>query len=95
MKGKLTQRFEEDLQQVQNGITKKGGTKKLEKVWERIGRLKEKHKHVSSRYKINVVHDDKVAVKVSWSIQSPKEKQDKDKNTSRKHPFLGVLRTLF
>ncbi len=79
MKGKLMQRFEEDLQQVQNGIAKKGGTKKIEKVWERIGRLKEKHKHVSSRYKIDVEHDDKVAVNVSWSVQPQKEKQDKDK----------------
>ncbi len=48
-------------------------------MWERIGRLKEKHKHVSSRYKIDVEHDDKVAVNVSWSVQPQKEKQDKDK----------------
>jgi len=79
MKDKLMQRYEEDLQQIQYGITKKGGTKKIEKVWERIGRLKEKHKLVSSRYKIQVDHNDKLALQINWTIQTSKDKEDKDK----------------
>ena len=49
---KLSQRYLEELQSIKDAFSKKGGTK--EKVWERIGRAKEKHKHVSARYKITV-----------------------------------------
>ena len=79
MSEKLMQRFEEDLQQVDKALTKKGGTKKLEKVWERIGRLKEKHKRVASRYKIELRHDNSVATHISWTILELKDKEDKDK----------------
>ncbi len=79
MSEKLMQRFEQDLQQVQNGLLKKGGTKRLEKVWERIGRVKQKHIQISSRYKIEVEHDKHIATQLLWSIQRRKDKADKDK----------------
>ena len=37
MNGLLAQRFEEGIQNIGEGITKKGGTKRLNKVYERIG----------------------------------------------------------
>jgi transposase len=37
MHGQFMQRFEEGLRAIQNGIASKGGTKKKDKVWERIG----------------------------------------------------------
>jgi transposase len=40
MKSKFTMRYEQALQQIKDGLTKKGGTKKKDKVWERIGRVK-------------------------------------------------------
>jgi hypothetical protein len=35
------------------GIHKKGTTKKTEKIWERIGRMKQKHRMVSGKYIID------------------------------------------
>jgi hypothetical protein len=54
MHDQFSQRFEEGLRAIRNGIDKKGGTKKLDKVWERIGRLKEKYPSVHKYYEIKV-----------------------------------------
>ena len=54
MNGLLAQRFEEGIQAIQEGIAKKGGTKRLSKVYERIGRLKQKYPSVHTWYDINV-----------------------------------------
>ncbi len=54
MNGLLAQRFEEGIQAIQEGISKKGGTKKLSKVYERIGRLKQKYPSVHTWYDITV-----------------------------------------
>lgn len=52
MNEKLKQRFEEDLLTIKKALSKKGGTKQISKVWERIGRTKQKHNRVFSRYEI-------------------------------------------
>jgi len=57
MNGLLSQRFEEGIQSIQEGIAKKGGTKKLNKVYERIGRLKQKYPSVHAYYDISVCDD--------------------------------------
>lgn len=57
MNGLLSQRFEAEIQNIQEGISKKGGTKKLNKVYERIGRLKQKYPSVHTRYDITVCDD--------------------------------------
>ncbi|MBW6501179.1 MAG: IS1634 family transposase [Bacteroidales bacterium] len=57
MNGLLSQRFEEGIQCIQEGITKKGGTKKLNKVYERVGRLKQKYPSVHTYYDITVCDD--------------------------------------
>jgi transposase len=57
MNGLLAQRFEEGIQSIGEGIAKKGGTKKLNKVYERIGRLKQKYPSVHSYYEI-IINDD-------------------------------------
>jgi transposase len=54
MNGLLSQRFEEGIQSIQEGIAKKGGTKILNKVYERIGRLKQKYPSVHNYYDITV-----------------------------------------
>lgn len=54
MYNQFAQRFEEGLCGIQNGIGSKGGTKKTDKVWERIGRLKEKYASVHQHYEITV-----------------------------------------
>lgn len=57
MNGLLAQRFEEGIQSIGEGIAKKGGTKKLSKVYERIGRLKQKYPSVHSYYEITINDD--------------------------------------
>jgi len=59
MNGLLAQRFEEGIQAINEGIQKKSGTKRLNKVYERLGRLKEKYPSVHKYYTINITDDGK------------------------------------
>lgn len=59
MNDQFSQRFEEGLRGIQNGILSKGGTKKIDKVWERIGRLKEKYTSTHRYYDIAVSDNSK------------------------------------
>ncbi len=61
MNGLLSQRFEEGIQSINEGIHKKGGTKKLDKVNQRLGRLKEKYHSVHRYYDIAITDDGKAA----------------------------------
>lgn len=79
MQAKLRARFEEDLGTAEAALHKKGGTKKIEKVWERIGRYKEKHRYVSSAYHISVTEEDGKATAIHWTIKENKVKEDKSK----------------
>ncbi len=79
IKIKLRQRFEEELDSIKESFSKKGGTKKINKVWERIGRAKEKHKQVSSRYELVVAEKDGEATNLTWTIIQNKVKDDKSK----------------
>ena len=54
MNGLLAQRFEEGIQNINTSIHTKRGTKKLDKVHERIGRLKQKYPSVHKYYDITV-----------------------------------------
>lgn len=79
MQAKLRDRFEQDLKTAAAALHKKGGTKRIEKVWERIGRYKEKHHHVSGGYNISVSEKDGKATAISWTIKKNKKKEDKAK----------------
>lgn len=74
---KLQARYIEHLETIEKAIHKKGGTKKLEKVWERIGRAKEKHKRVSAQFDIQVEHLNGIVTKIAWKSITRKSQQDK------------------
>jgi hypothetical protein len=76
---KLRQAFEEDLDSVKSAFSKKGGTKLINKVWERIGRAKQKHNRVSARYKLEVTEKEGKAIDLTWTITENKIKDDKSK----------------
>jgi hypothetical protein len=59
--------FELELDSVKSGIIKKGGTKKADKVWERIGRIKERNKSVHKYYDIKVEVKGGIAVEVEYT----------------------------
>lgn len=76
---KLRQGFQEDLNSIKDSFSKKGGTKLINKVWERIGRAKQKHNRVSARYKLDVTEKEGKATNLTWTITENKIKDDKSK----------------
>lgn len=72
----LKKRLEVDLEKMRQGITKKRGEKKYERVLERLGRLKEKHKRIAYRYEIKV-KTDKLKEKVTDITWECKEEDKK------------------
>lgn len=89
MKSSFENRIEEELQKVSNAIQRKGGIKTTEKVYERIGRIKEKYPSIHSQYIIETrlnKEEDQV-VELKWSKDESKD--------ATKQASLGVyfLRT--
>ena len=71
------ERYQEELENIKAALAKKGGGKKLEKVWERIGRLKEKYSTANKYYSIEVIPDgeSKNAIDVKWEKNTIKPKK--------------------
>lgn len=67
MKNLFEGRFEEGLEKIKAGLTKKHGTKKADKVNQSIGRLKQKYPSVGKYYNIEVAQDkDGIVREVSY-----------------------------
>jgi len=77
MDDKLKQRFEEGLIKIKKALSLKSGTKRIDKVWERIGRAKEKHKRVSGQYILEVTDENGKATNITWTKKESKVKDDK------------------
>jgi transposase len=84
----FTERYEAALTNLQEGLHKKGCTKKYEKILERLGRLKEKHARVAQNYDVDIDADsNKILVtNITWA---------RKKNADSKDQLSGVycLRT--
>jgi hypothetical protein len=77
MNVQFAQRFEEGLSQISKAINSKSGTKKLEKVWERIGRVKQKYPSINKYYEIAVNDDGKgIATNLQWMQKSDENKEN-------------------
>ncbi|MFT5084212.1 MAG: transposase [Lentisphaeria bacterium] len=65
----FTRRFEEKLNTLNAGLSKKGTVKKYEKMLERLDAMKQKYARVSQHYDIEVIADDekKHARNIMWS----------------------------
>ncbi|MDR0745802.1 MAG: transposase, partial [Mediterranea sp.] len=62
-------RFEEGLHSISSSINRKGGTKKYDKVCERIGRLKEKYPSVNRMFNIKIEKNVKeICSSITWTI---------------------------
>src|SRR3989339_426840 len=68
IKNRFERRFEEAIEKVRDALSKKHGTKRYDKVLEKIGRLKERFRRVARRYEISVAKDDKknLATAIRW-----------------------------
>jgi hypothetical protein len=74
----FSQRYEEDLENIREALHKKGGIKKLDKVHERIGRLKERYPTANKHYKIEVTPDQEKdkAIDLKWKKTPVKPKSE-------------------
>lgn len=75
MATQFEERFEAYLARIQQAIPAKGGVKKAGKVWERIGRAKEKYPSVHHYYDIKVTVDETkgIATALSWEKQETRQ----------------------
>ena len=78
MKSRFTKRYEEELIKIKKSLSTKGGVKKQEKVWERIGRLKQKYPSVNKHYDIQLIANEKsIATKIEWQQKTQPEREGK------------------
>lgn len=65
---RFADRFESGLKKLSDGLSKPRTTKSIDKIWERIGRLKEKSRGMGQHYHIEVIPDDsgKKAKVINW-----------------------------
>ena len=84
---RFARQFEEGLQAISDGLKKPKTWKKLERVWQRIGRLKQKCKGAGRHYEIDVVADGEGvnATAVKWE-RKPAE------GSMATHPGVYCLR---
>lgn len=71
IKSLFQQRFEEELIKARSALSKKNGTKRYEKVIEKIGRLKERFKRVAHCYEVVVKKDPETnkAKDINWHLK--------------------------
>ena len=76
MNRKFAERYQRGLESIKASLTKKSGIKRQEKVWERIGRLKEQYPSIHRHYDIQVEADKKgIVTGITWK-QKPVEKKE-------------------
>lgn len=85
---RFAQRFEAELQRIHEGLSRPRTTKRLDRLWERIGRLKEKSHGIGAHYAIEILADEsgRQATALRWQRRSaPGSRQT--------HPGVYCLRT--
>ena len=75
IKSNFQKRFEAELLKARNALHLKSGTKRYDKVVERIARQKEKYKLISHRYKVNIEKDTETdnAKNITWTRKKDKK----------------------
>ena len=66
-------RFEAGLEEIKLSLSKNRGVKRIEKVHERIGRLKQKYPSISKYYHLEIVKDSTKVSSISWEIKEYKK----------------------
>ena len=79
MDEQLTAKFEQSLQTAKDALSKLRGTKKIDKVQQRIGRIKEKNKTIQAKYTITVSSENGIATDIAWKLKPI----TKDKNPAK------------
>lgn len=70
MNSRFKDRFEEGLINIESSLHKKSGVKQLDKVYERIGRLKQKYPSIHRFYQIDVhCYEKNTVTSITWHIK--------------------------
>jgi hypothetical protein len=77
MNEQFRSRFEDGLQKIADSLTKKGGVKQEDKVYERIGRVKQKYPSIQRYFDIEV--EVKENVKINTTKKGTQPEQEKKK----------------
>lgn len=85
---RFAERFEAGLQRIHDGLSRARTTKRIDKLWERIGRLKEKSRGIGQHYAIELIADDQgeKAVALRW-------RRTTTPGSRSSHPGVYCLRT--
>lgn len=72
---KYINRFKDELQKIANGLKKKSGVKKYDKILQKIGRIKEKYNNIASQFEIKITTDEKKdkVTDISWEHHPEKK----------------------
>lgn len=75
IKNRFEKRFEDALTKIRDAVEKKHGTKRYDKVLEKIGTVKERYRRIARRYEISVQKDDKTGLTtaVTWERKEQSE----------------------
>jgi transposase len=71
MMGRAFEKFELELSNADKATRAKSGTKKIDKVWERIGRIKERNKSANKYYEINAETEGGFVTSIKWRRKDP------------------------
>jgi hypothetical protein len=77
MNEQFKKRFEEELQKIADSITKKGGVKQEDKVYERIGRIKQKYPSIGRYYDIDIETKEATTVEGKTTKKSEEKVEQK------------------
>ncbi len=77
MKRQFQKRFEDDLKQVAAALSRKGGTKKYDKVLQRIGRLQQKYAPIARYYEIEVKRQGALATAIEYKFVQPEKAEER------------------
>lgn len=71
MARRFAERFEEELQKLAEGLSRPRTHKRIDQLWQRIGRLKEKSRGAAQHYHIEIIPDDsgEKAAAITWQRQ--------------------------
>lgn len=77
MKTQMEARFEVELEKIQVSLSKKSGIKTVEKVYERLGRIKQRYPSVHRRYSwhLELDEDKKTVTTFTWQQNATEEEQ--------------------
>lgn len=78
MNNRVCVRFEDELKSLELSIQSKGGIKKIEKVSERLGRIKERYPTANKHYTVEIQHENQKATSLTFTQKDTTDAKQTD-----------------